>query len=137
MCFLLTSREESYPRVVLEALFYGLPVIATPVFGITEQISTENEPNFYKPGDLPALSGLIVDLANNQKKRKLQANKSKVDYSKLSSFHKMVDRIIIFWKNLCVCHLPHQLFPLFLLLLLLLLLSVGLSINIAPHFLKN
>ena len=37
--FCCSSRVESYPHVVLEAMSSGLPIITTPVFGIREQVS--------------------------------------------------------------------------------------------------
>lgn len=42
-----TSRVESYPRTILEALKYDLPIVTTPVWGIKEQVRGV----FYKPGD--------------------------------------------------------------------------------------
>ena len=36
--FCCTSRVESYPLVILEAMAAGLPIITTPVFGISEQV---------------------------------------------------------------------------------------------------
>lgn len=42
-----TSRVESYPRTILEALAYDLPIVTTPVWGIKEQVRGV----FYKPGD--------------------------------------------------------------------------------------
>src|SRR5262249_45939583 len=36
--FVCTSRIESYPRVILEAMAAGLPIVTTPVYGIGEQI---------------------------------------------------------------------------------------------------
>ncbi len=45
--YVCTSRVESYPRTILEALSYGLPIVTTPVYGIKEQVNGV----FYKPGD--------------------------------------------------------------------------------------
>jgi glycosyltransferase involved in cell wall biosynthesis len=42
-----TSRVESYPRTILEALAHDLPIVTTPVYGIKEQVNGV----FYKPGD--------------------------------------------------------------------------------------
>lgn len=42
-----TSRVESYPRTVLEALGCGLPIVTTPVYGLKEQVNGV----FYRPGD--------------------------------------------------------------------------------------
>jgi glycosyltransferase involved in cell wall biosynthesis len=54
--FVCTSRLESFPRVILEALAAGLPIITTPVFGISEQVKHEESALFYEPGDLIALA---------------------------------------------------------------------------------
>lgn len=45
--YVCTSRVESYPRTILEALAYNLPIVTTPVYGIKEQVHGV----FYKPGD--------------------------------------------------------------------------------------
>src|SRR6266498_3897110 len=49
--FACTSRVESYPRVILEAMAYGLPIVTTPVFGIREQVREGVNGVFYEPGD--------------------------------------------------------------------------------------
>lgn len=54
--FVCTSRVESYPRVTLEAMASGLPVISTPVFGLTEQLLQGGNAVFYEPGDAAALA---------------------------------------------------------------------------------
>ena len=36
--FCCTSRVESYPLVILEAMAAGLPIVTTPVHGIAEQV---------------------------------------------------------------------------------------------------
>ena len=42
-----TSRVESYPRTILEALACGLPIVTTPAYGLKEQVNGV----FYKPGN--------------------------------------------------------------------------------------
>ena len=54
--FVCTSRVESYPRVILEAMAWGLPIITTPVFGIREQVRENVNGLFYEPGDVEALA---------------------------------------------------------------------------------
>ena len=42
--FVCTSRVESFPRVTLEAMAHGLPIVTTPVFGIREQVRPGTSP---------------------------------------------------------------------------------------------
>src|SRR5207249_4672091 len=53
--FCCTSRVESYPCVILEAMAAGLPIITTPVFGISEQVRESINALFYRPGDVKTL----------------------------------------------------------------------------------
>jgi glycosyltransferase involved in cell wall biosynthesis len=68
---LCTSRVESYPRVILEAMAFGLPIVTTNVFGIAEQVRPEVNALFYeqaKPHDLAAqLERLVMDDAARQR----------------------------------------------------------------------
>ena len=41
---------ESFPRVVLEAMAYELPIVTTPVYGIAEQVREGVNAMFYSPG---------------------------------------------------------------------------------------
>ncbi|WP_027086112.1 glycosyltransferase [Cohnella panacarvi] len=60
-----TSRVESFPRVILEAMAYGLPIVTTPVYGITEQVQGGISGLFYMPGDTATLARHIETLAND------------------------------------------------------------------------
>jgi O-antigen biosynthesis protein len=53
--FCCTSRIESYPRVIQEAMACNLPIITTPVFGISEQIRPGINALTYQPGDISTL----------------------------------------------------------------------------------
>ncbi len=48
--FVCSSRVESYPRVVIEAMQSGLAIVTTPVFGIAEQVREDVNALFYEPG---------------------------------------------------------------------------------------
>ncbi|WP_448561636.1 glycosyltransferase [Trichothermofontia sp.] len=87
--FVCTSRVESFPRVILEAMFYGLPIVTTPVFGIQEQVKPGINGLFYTP-DRPdelavALQHLIEDSALRQR---LAANARPV-LNTLNTFEQM------------------------------------------------
>jgi glycosyltransferase involved in cell wall biosynthesis len=53
--FCCTSRIESYPRVIQEAMACNMPIITTPVFGIAEQIRPGINALTYQPGDVSTL----------------------------------------------------------------------------------
>jgi glycosyltransferase involved in cell wall biosynthesis len=68
--FCCTSRVESYPQVILEAMAAGLPVITTPVFGIAEQVRPSINALMFKPGDIGALRQHLHVLATDDRKRR-------------------------------------------------------------------
>jgi glycosyltransferase involved in cell wall biosynthesis len=59
----LPSRREGVPLVLLEAMSFGLPVIATPVGGIADYVSHEDNGLLVPPGDVGALAASIEMLA--------------------------------------------------------------------------
>ena len=68
--FVCSSRIESYPRVILEAMAYGLPIISTPIFGILEQIRDGINGDFYKPGDEAELASMLSELVLDERNGK-------------------------------------------------------------------
>jgi O-antigen biosynthesis protein len=68
--FCCTSRVESYPHVILEAMAAGLPVVTTPVFGIAEQVRPSINSLIYDPGDVRALGRHLALLATDELKRR-------------------------------------------------------------------
>ncbi len=63
--YVCSSYEESFPRVVLEAMGFGLPILATAVHGIPEMVRADREAVLVPPGDSAALAaGLARLLAN-------------------------------------------------------------------------
>jgi glycosyltransferase involved in cell wall biosynthesis len=88
--FLLCSRVESYPRVVLEALAFSLPIITTPVFGVVEQIPDPSDAFFYVPGDIVHLGKHILELANTSKVRQQLSQRSKARFAEMASFDQML-----------------------------------------------
>lgn len=60
--FVLPSRSEGSPYVLLEALALGLPVVATAVGDVAEMLDSEagsGAPGLVPPGDAPALAAAI------------------------------------------------------------------------------
>lgn len=72
--FLLTSRFEGLPRVVLQAMAAGCPVVATEVDGTPEVIEHGRTGLLTPPGDPSAAAARLVELAGNEPlRRKLAA----------------------------------------------------------------
>ena len=58
--FVINSNSEAFPLVVLEAGYYGLPVIATSVGGIPEIITDSSLGSLVPPGDIASLVNAIT-----------------------------------------------------------------------------
>lgn len=74
--FVCTSRVESYPRVILEAMAYGLPCVTTPVFGITEQVIEHVNALYYQPGEIKKLAENLDRMISNDSGRLRMAENS-------------------------------------------------------------
>jgi len=88
--FLCTSRIESYPRVVLEAMAHGLPVVTTPVYGIVEQVREGVNALFYPPGDTAALASNLGALIEDEDLRRHLAAASRPTLESLGTFDAML-----------------------------------------------
>lgn len=87
--FVCTSRVESYPRVILEAMAYNLPIITTPVFGIVEQVRPEVNGLFYTPDRPEELAMALQTLVENENRRRELANNAKYVLTSLNTFEEM------------------------------------------------
>jgi glycosyltransferase involved in cell wall biosynthesis len=88
--FVCTSRVESYPRVILEAMAYGLPIVTTPVFGIREQVWEGANALFYTPGNSHELSEKLESLIVDQELRVRMAARSADVLNLRNDFDEMV-----------------------------------------------
>ncbi|OGW43010.1 MAG: hypothetical protein A2132_00285 [Nitrospirae bacterium RBG_16_43_11] len=88
--FVCTSRIESYPRVILEAMAYGLPIITTPAFGIREQVREGVNALFYTPGNITELAEKMELLITNRELRDSLAANSRHVLGGLPDYEDMV-----------------------------------------------
>lgn len=65
--FLLPSELESFGLAALEALAYGVPVVASSTGGIPELVSDGVEGFLAKPGDIETMSNLAIGLLLDEK----------------------------------------------------------------------
>lgn len=89
--FVCCSRIESFPRVILEAMAAQLPIITTPVFGISEQVKDKESALFYPPGDGSSLAAAIDRLIEDPILRQLLAKNAFTALDSLIDFEAMVN----------------------------------------------
>lgn len=76
--FVCSSRVESFPKVIQEAMYYRLAIITTPVFGIVEQVKNNTSALYYNPGDIDMLKNHITNLVDDDRKRERISFNAKV-----------------------------------------------------------
>lgn len=80
----LPSYREGTPRVISEALATGLPVVATRIAGIPEQICQGDCGLLIEPGDVNALTRALDKLLGSDSRRKEMGIKSRAHVKKFS-----------------------------------------------------
>ena len=88
---IFSSRIESYPRVILEALYYNLAIITTPVFGVKEQVVDGFSALFYEPGKIEELTNQMLKLITDKDLRNVLRKNSQKQLEKLSTHEEMLD----------------------------------------------
>lgn len=73
MFCLPTLGGEGFPKILVEALYYDIPVITTDVPGITEWLPQESSV-FLSPGDVDGLKNAICDLMDENRRREMKRN---------------------------------------------------------------
>ncbi|MEM0478189.1 MAG: glycosyltransferase family 4 protein [Candidatus Caldarchaeum sp.] len=61
-CFVLSSLEESFGYVLLEAMLYGLPVVSTETWGPSEIVVRGETGLLFKPGDAAGLADALMQV---------------------------------------------------------------------------
>jgi glycosyltransferase involved in cell wall biosynthesis len=81
---LLTSKSESYPRVILEALQFGIPAIASDVGGVRELIHHGFNGLIFEKNDRQGLLDAIIEFMDDEVLEIFQVN-AKVSVQRLLS----------------------------------------------------
>ena len=87
---LSTSRIEAFPKVVQEAMYFGLPLVVAPVFGIAEQVEDEKSALFFPPGDTGALAVQLGRIIESEALRRRLGNAARDALGRLPSMEDMV-----------------------------------------------
>ena len=75
--FCLPSYAEGFPMAVLDAWAYGLPVVSTPVGGLTDISIDEKNILLFPPGEINKLSEQLNKMISNESLRNYIASASK------------------------------------------------------------
>ncbi|MFA5089626.1 MAG: glycosyltransferase [Candidatus Omnitrophota bacterium] len=67
--FVFSSRSEGIPLALLEAMYMGVPVVATDVGGISEIITQNKNGTLVKPGNTELLSRAVIELLEDGGRR--------------------------------------------------------------------
>ena len=98
--FVLATRADNHPLTVLEALACGVPVIASRVGGIPEQL-TEETGVLVEPGDPEALARAIDELLADPERRARMGAAAAADARARFSLERQVDAYLDLYAELC------------------------------------
>ncbi|HUJ42432.1 MAG TPA: glycosyltransferase [Opitutaceae bacterium] len=82
--FVCTSYEESFPRVVMEAMAFRTPMVTTDVHGIAELVRQRAEAYLVKPGDVAGLSRMMQTCLAKERSGK---SLTPTAYSRILRYH--------------------------------------------------
>ncbi len=85
-----SSRIESAPRVLAEAMAHALPIVTTPVFGIPEQVRENLNALFYAPGDIGKLAAHLGRLVGDDALRQQMGANSRRVLAALPTYEEML-----------------------------------------------
>jgi glycosyltransferase involved in cell wall biosynthesis len=91
--FVVTSRWEGFPLVVLEAMRAGLPVVSYDIGGVGEQVRHGDTGFLVEPGDAIALAERLRELARDPKLTKRMGEAARRRFEERFQIDRMVDSI--------------------------------------------
>jgi glycosyltransferase involved in cell wall biosynthesis len=94
------SRHEALPRVLIEALFAGVPVVASAVGGIPEVIESGRCGLLVPPRDPEALAAAAATLAGDPELRRRFGEQGRARARELFSIEAMVFRIVAIYEEI-------------------------------------
>ena len=97
--FALSSDREGFPITILEAMACGLPVVATRVGGVEEEVEEGKTAFLVPPANSEALAEAIAKLISSPSLRREMGKRGK-ERVKLFTIEKMVERTENLYKEL-------------------------------------
>ncbi len=100
--FLMTSKAEGTPLVILEAMSMGIPVVATDVGGISEQVANGKTGIVVPPKDVNAIAKAVLYLLENDETRKRCGINARERTVKHFSLNKCVEEHRLLYKDIVI-----------------------------------
>lgn len=99
--FIHAAHADTFPNTVLEALACGVPVVATAVGGIPEQI-TDKTTGFLVPhGDAEAMASWISTLVENDELRLQMSLTAAIEAKKRFDLKRQINAYLSWYKEIC------------------------------------
>ncbi|TWT56276.1 glycosyltransferase family 4 protein [Allorhodopirellula solitaria] len=92
--YVLSSRREGLPNVVLEAMAMGVPVVATEIAGMPKLIQHDVNGRLVAPDDLPALQGAIAELLGDAELRDRLSEAGRTTVEDRFSFSQRMQKVV-------------------------------------------
>ena len=96
--FLMNSSSEAYPRSVIEALLFGLPVLSTKVFGVREQIQHDRNGLLYEIGAMGDWAKHFTRFVTND------ADRARIGADAARSFYRLASYSEMLHAYRCLLH---------------------------------
>jgi glycosyltransferase involved in cell wall biosynthesis len=97
--FVLPSYVEGMPMALLEAMSWGLPVIATPVGGVPEIVTHEVDGLLVPPGDVEALAAAVARLMSEPQLRERLGRAARETVATRFSLDSAVERLLGIYRR--------------------------------------
>ncbi len=102
----IASAREGLPNVLLEAMLYGIPCVATAVGGIPEVISDGRNGLLVEPGALPAYKDALLRLATDLPLRRQLGANARETIMKEYLFSSRMERMMALYEDLDTTRQP-------------------------------
>jgi glycosyltransferase involved in cell wall biosynthesis len=102
--FVMSSKREGVPVSLLEAMAYGLPIVATRVGGIPEVLADGVEGTLCKPGDPAGLAQAIAALVDDDSQRIAFARSARKRAERNYGIHALADNMTQMYRELLSGH---------------------------------
>lgn len=105
--FCLPSRYESFGLVLLEAMTFGLPLVASRVGGMAEIVTDGREGTLFEVGDVRGLTAALKSLATDAALRRRMAQAARATFEERFALPVIVPATIEFYGAVSRAHRGH------------------------------